>query len=83
MSVYDCARAHVAEFRSHVDDPDLSAGEVELRDLAALRDAVDEAIAVHIREVVNFEGLSWSAAAAAPAPSPTALRCRYRRANSE
>lgn len=83
MSTYDRARAHVLAFRSGADDPNLSAGEVELRDLALLRDAVDEAIAVHVRELVTFEGLSWTAAAVALASSPTALRHRYGRARSE
>jgi len=82
-STYDRARAHVDAFRSDVDDPNLSAGETELRDLAALRDAVDEAIVVHVRELVTFEGLSWTAAAAVLAPNPTALRRRYRRVSSE
>lgn len=82
-STYDRARAHAAAFRSDADDPNLSAGEAELRDLALLRDAVDEAIALHVRELVTFEGLSWAAVASALAPSPTALRHRYRRASSE
>lgn len=82
-STYDRARAHVAAFRTDADDPDLSAGEAELRDLAALRDAVDEAIALHVRELVAFEGISWSAAAVALAPSPTSLRRRYGRVSSE
>ena len=69
---------HLADVGGDVGHAQVAAG-----GLLVLRDAVDEAIAVHIREVVNFEGLSWSAAAAALAPSPTALRCRYRRANSE
>lgn len=82
-SVYDRARAYVDAFRSDVDDPNLSAGETELRDLAALRDAVDEAIIVHVRELVTFEGLSWTTAAAVLAPNPTSLRHRYRRASKE
>ena len=82
-SVYDRARAYLDAFRSDVDDPNLSAGETELRDLAALRDAVDEAIAVHIRELVAFEGLSWSAVATTIAPSPASLRKLYGRASKE
>lgn len=82
MSDYDCARVHVAAFRSEVEDSNLSPGEAELRDLALLRDAVDEAIALHVRELVAFEGLSWRAAAVALAPSPTSLRHRYERASN-
>lgn len=82
MSDYDRARVHVAAFRSEVEDPNLSPGEAELRSLALLRDAVDEAIALHIRELVTFEGLSWRAAAVALAPSPTSLRHRYGRASN-
>lgn len=80
---FDQARAHVAAFHACADNPNLSEGEAELRELALLRDAVDEAIALHVRELVTFEGLSWSAAAAALASDPTALRHRYRRASSE
>lgn len=83
MSDYDRARTHVVAFRSNANNPILSAGEAELRNLALLRDAVDEAIALHVRELVTFEGVSWTAAAAALASSPTALRKRYRRASSE
>lgn len=82
MSAYDRARTHAAAFHADVDDPNFSAGEAELRDLALLRDAVDEVIAAHVRELVNFEGLSWVAVAAALAPSPTSLRHRYRRASN-
>ncbi|MDC4232193.1 hypothetical protein M3T53_00475 [Actinomyces sp. B33] len=83
MSDYGRARAYVAAFRSDADDPNLSLGEAELRDLALLRDAVDEVIAVHVRELVAFEGLSWAAVAAAIAPSPASLRLRYGHAKSE
>ena len=83
MSSFEQARAHVAAFHSDTDDPNLSVGEAELRDLALLRDAVDEAIALHIRELVRFEGLSWSAAATALAPNPTVLRYRYGRFSKE
>jgi hypothetical protein len=36
----------------------MSLGEAELRDLAALRDAVDVAIAVRVRELVQFGTMS-------------------------
>ena len=83
MSNYDRVRAHVVAFRSAADDPNISAGETELRDLALLHDAVDEAIALNARELVTFEGLSWTAVAAALASSPTALRHRYCRFSNE
>ncbi len=83
MSSFEQARAHVAAFLSDVVDLNLSVGEAELRDLALLRDAVDEAIAVHVRELVRFEGMSWTAAASALAPSPTVLRYRYGRFSKE
>lgn len=83
MDPFSLAHEHVSAFRVHVDDALLSQGEAELRDLALLRDAVDEAIAVHIRELVTFEGLSWSAAAAAIAPSPVFIRECYGRVSRE
>ena len=83
MSSFEQARAHVAACRSDIDDPNLSMGEGELRDLALLRDAVDEAIAIHVRELVRFEGMSWTTAASALAASPTVLRYRYGRFSKE
>lgn len=82
MSSFEQARAHVAAFRSDIDDPNLSMGG-ELRDLALLRDAVDEAIAIHVRKLVRFEGMSWTTAASALAASPTVLRYRYGRFSKE
>ena len=83
MSSFEQARAHVAAFRSDIDDPNLSMGEGELRDLALLRDAVDAAIAIPVRELVSFEGMSWTTAASALAASPTVLRYRYGRFSKE
>lgn len=79
MDVFQQAREYVASFHVYAGDPLLSQGEAELIDLALLRDVVNEAIAAHVRELVEFEGLSWSAAAEALKPSATALRNRYRR----
>lgn len=79
MDSFECAREYVASFHVYAGNPFLSQGEAELKDLALLRDAIDEAIAIHVRELVIFEGLSWQAAAGALKPSATALRNRYRR----
>lgn len=83
MEPFALAREHVAAFRTRADDRILSQGEAELRDLALLRDAVNEAIALHVRELVAFEGLSWQAAAEALKPSATALRHCYGRTSNE
>ncbi|MGV9216370.1 hypothetical protein [Arcanobacterium canis] len=79
MDVFQQAHEYVSAFHVYAGDPLLSQGEAELRDLALLRDVVDEAIAAHVRELVEFEGLSWSAAAEALASSPALLRSRYGR----
>lgn len=83
MEPFSLAREHVAAFHTRADDPLLSRGEAELRDLALLRDAIEVEIAARARELVAFEGLSWAAAAAALAPTPASLHFRYGRANSE
>ena len=77
MSVESNACDHVARFRWHVGDPSMSLGEAELRDLAALRDAVDVAIAVRVR--VQFGAMSWSAVASSLSPGPAVLQRLYGR----
>ena len=57
----------------------MSLGEAELRDLAALRDAVDVAIAVRVRELVQFGAMSWSAVASSLSPGPAVLQRLYGR----
>ena len=79
MKTYEHARAHVAAFHVQHEDPHFSMGESELRSLAALRDAVDVAIAVRVRELVEFEAMSWSAVASSLSPSPAVLQRLYRR----
>lgn len=79
MSAESAASTHIAEFRWWVGNPDLSKGEAELRDIAALRDAVDAAIALHVRTLVQYEGMSWTAAADALGMSPSAASRRYGR----
>ena len=79
MSVESNACDHVARFRWHVGDPGMSLGEAELRDLAALRDVVDVAIAVHVRELVQIEAMSWSAVASSLSPAPAVLQRLYGR----
>lgn len=79
MVVFQQAHEYVSAFHVYAGDPLLSQGEAELRDLALLRDVVDEVIAAHVRELVEFEGLSWQAAAEALAPSPALLSSRYGR----
>ncbi|MCI6556884.1 hypothetical protein [Schaalia hyovaginalis] len=83
MEAFSQALEHVAAFHVHADDPILSQGEAELRDLALLRDAIEVEIAARARELVAFEGVSWAAAAAALAPTPASLRLGYGRAKSE
>lgn len=83
MELFSLAREHVAVFHVHADDPLLSQGEAELRDLALLRDAIEVEIAARARELVAFEGLSWAAAASMLAPTPASLHLRYGRLNSE
>ncbi len=79
MSVESNACDHVARFRWHVGDPSMSLGEAELRDLAALRDVVDVAIAVHVRELVQIEAMSWSAVASSLSPAPAVFQRLYGR----
>lgn len=79
MSVESNARDHVARFRWHVGDLSMSLREAELRDLAALRDAVGVVIAVHVRELVQFEAMSWSAVASSLSPAPAVLQRLYGR----
>lgn len=79
MSAESSARDHIESFKRWVGNPELALAEAELRDLAALRDAVEEAIALHVRAVVTYEGISWAAVADSLASDPASLRRRYGR----
>lgn len=79
MSAETNARDHATAFRWWVGSPDMTLAEAELRDLAALRDAVECEIALHAREVAAYEGVSWAAIADALSLSPAAARRRYER----
>lgn len=56
MDSFERAREYVASFHVYAGNPFLSQGEAELKDLALLRDAVDGAIAIHVRELVTSRG---------------------------
>ncbi|MDR0283331.1 MAG: hypothetical protein LBI33_00345 [Propionibacteriaceae bacterium] len=79
MYAETAARDHVVAFRWWVDRPgaEVSLAEAELRDLAILRDAIEDAITRHAREVATFEGVSWTAVAAALSITPESARRRY------
>lgn len=77
METFEKAREYAGSFQADVDESLHSQGERELRSLALLRDAVEVEIASRMRELVAFEGLSWSAVAAAIAPSAVLPRERY------
>lgn len=79
MSAESNALDHVHAFRWWVGNPEMTRAEAELRDLAALRDAVDYEISAHTQEVAGFEGISWAAIADALSISPAAARRRYER----
>jgi len=79
VSVESNARTCVEDFHWWRGKPELSESEVELRDLAALRDAVDETIACYVHTFTEYEGMSWVSVAAALAMSPEAAKRRYGR----
>ncbi|MFP3469982.1 hypothetical protein R0J90_07970 [Micrococcus sp. SIMBA_144] len=57
----------------------MSLAEAELRDLAALRDAMEAEIAMHANAVTTYEEVSWTLVADALSLTPTAARRRYGR----
>lgn len=79
MGARSSAREHVVAFGWWAGCPDVARAEAELRDLALLRDAVEEEIAAHAREMVEHEGLSWAAVASALSLAAGAVRGRYGR----
>lgn len=79
MSVESNARTYVEDFHWWRGTPELSESEAELRDLAALRDAVDETITRYVHTFTEYENMSWVAVAAALAMSSEAAKRRYRR----
>lgn len=79
MSAESNALDHINAFRWWVGDPEITRAEAELRDLAALRDAVEREISVHAHEVATYEGISWATIADALSISPAAARRRYER----
>lgn len=79
MSAESNALDHIHAFRWWVGNPEMTRAEAELRDLAALRDAVEHEIGLHAHEVASYEGISWAAIADALSISPSAARRRYER----
>ncbi len=59
--------------------PELSESEAELRDLAALRDAVADAITRYVHTFITYEGMSWSQAVQVLAMTPEAAKRLYER----
>jgi hypothetical protein len=59
MSLRSNAYTHADGFRWHYGDPDLVPAEAKLRDLAALRDAVEVLIVAHVEDA-RSDGLSWT-----------------------
>lgn len=79
MSAESNARDHIHAFRWWVGNPEMTRAEAELRDLAALRAAVEYEIAMHAHQVATYEGISWATVADALSISPAAARRRYKR----
>lgn len=79
MSAETNALDHIHAFRWWVGDPEMTRAEAELRDLAALRDAVEYEIGIHAHEVATYEGISWATIADALSVSPAAARRCYAR----
>lgn len=79
MAAESSALDHIHQFRWWVGNPEMTRAEAELRDLAALRDAVDYEISAHAQEVARFEGISWATIADALSISPAAACRRYDR----
>lgn len=73
------ARERVVALSWWVGCPDVAQTEAELRDLALLRDVVEEGVAAHAREMVEHEGVSWVVVASALSLAPGAARGRYGR----
>lgn len=79
MNHLENARDYATKFHAHQECTSLSQGEIELRNLALLREAVELEIATHVYELVTFEGMSWSTVATSLASHPEVLKIRYRR----
>ncbi|MEW6943589.1 antirestriction protein ArdA [Trueperella pyogenes] len=83
MDALKIAREYVAAFHIHREFASLSQGEIELRDLTLLRDAVELEIATHVNELVTFEAMSWTVVTDALTSLPEALKLRYGRGPGE
>lgn len=79
MSAETNALDYIRAFRCWLGNPEITRAEAELRDLAALRDAVEYEIGIHAHEVATYEGISWATIADALSLSPAAARRRYAR----
>lgn len=79
MSAESNARDHIQAFKWWVGSTEMTRAEAELRDLAALREAVENEIAMHAHQVATCEGIAWATIADALSISPAAARRRYKR----
>lgn len=60
MSTESNARQHIQSFRWWQGNPDIEPSLAELRDLAALRDVLDEVIITKAVEAHDYEDHSWT-----------------------
>lgn len=77
MSVESNAWAHVRDFRWHQGDPDEPVVLDKLRDLAALRQAIEGSIAITVSDAVEFDGMTWQQVADALGVTRQAAHGRY------
>lgn len=77
MSSESNARSHAEEFHWWRGSPELDVEVAELRDLAALRNATEDLIALQVKDLREAEGASWTGVAAILGISTQAAHERY------
>lgn len=77
MSTESNARQHIQSFRWWQGNPDIEPSLAELRDLAALRDVLDEVIITKAIEAHDVEEHSWTAVGGALGISRQAAQKRF------
>ena len=80
MSAHTEAYSHLNNFRWHQGSPDMHPDEAKLRDLAALRDEIDDIIAITIH---NSDDLTWTAVGEIMGMTRQGATKRYSRLPSE
>lgn len=80
MSTESNARQHIQSFRWWQGNPDIEPSLAELRDLAALRDVLDEVIITKAVEAHDYEDHSWTEVGDALGISRQAAQKRFRAA---